>query len=392
MANLTESATWVNDVYRIDENDPVQGWDGSTLGISNQQADALAKRTQWLKSKVDLGRRITTIESWAPLASGDLKTLTPTDLKGKLLRVDVSDYDAEALLPVASSVADGGNIQISIEPGAGHQFLNSNGKVVNLQTSPGDDMIDLESGQTINDLILNPLTILNVFKLNSTTYLVHSTHKVEDCPKGMIMAWPVNSPPYGWLECNGASISRAAYAALFANIGVVFGSASGTHFNIPDLRGQFIRGWDNGRGVDTDGFTLQATTTNGSANITNADTSGLSVGMTISGTGIPGGATITAITNASTFVISANATATGNLIVLTVAKVRLFGSFQADVLKQHAHRIATAANQSNNAAPNDSKVSDWEGSGNTLTTDNVQPIGGYETRPKNVALMYCIKY
>lgn len=392
MANLTETATWVNNVYRIDENDPVQGWDGSTLGISNEQADALAKRTQWLKARVDLGRRITAIEPWAPSAPSELKTLTPSDLQGKLLRVDVSTYDAEALLPVASSVADGGNMQISVEAGAGHQFLNSNGRVINLQTSPGDQMIDLESGQTLNDYILNPSTILNIFKLNSNTYLIHSVHKLEDCPKGMIMAWPVNSPPYGWLECNGASISRAAYAALFANIGVVFGSASGTHFNLPDLRGQFIRGWDNGRGVDTDAFTLQATTTSGSANITNADTSGLSVGMTVSGTGVPGGATILSITNSTTFVISGNATASANLVVLTFAKTRAFGSSQADVLKQHTHRLATEANQLNNAGPNDSQISDWEGVGNTQTTDNVQPIGGYETRPKNVALMYCIKY
>ena len=57
--------------------------------------------------------------------------------------------------------------------------------------------------------------------------------------------------PTGWLECNGASLLRAGYPALFAAIGVIYGSADGTHFTLPDTRGEFIRGFDNGRGIDT---------------------------------------------------------------------------------------------------------------------------------------------
>lgn len=59
------------------------------------------------------------------------------------------------------------------------------------------------------------------------------------------------TPPSGWLKCNGAAVSRSTYAALFTAIGTQFGSGDGsTTFNVPDLRGEFVRGYDDGRGVD----------------------------------------------------------------------------------------------------------------------------------------------
>lgn len=61
------------------------------------------------------------------------------------------------------------------------------------------------------------------------------------------------SPPNGWLPCNGDAVSRVDHSALFAAIGTTFGAGDGsTTFNLPDLRGEFIRGWDDSRGVDTD--------------------------------------------------------------------------------------------------------------------------------------------
>ncbi|KKI11992.1 hypothetical protein XA67_22045 [Comamonas thiooxydans] len=57
--------------------------------------------------------------------------------------------------------------------------------------------------------------------------------------------------PTGWLECNGAAISRATYGTLFAAIGTNYGAGDGaTTFNLPDLRGEFLRGADRGRGID----------------------------------------------------------------------------------------------------------------------------------------------
>lgn len=59
------------------------------------------------------------------------------------------------------------------------------------------------------------------------------------------------TPPPGWLHCNGAAISRTAYAALYADIAAFCGPGDGvTTFTLPDLRGEFFRGWDAGRGID----------------------------------------------------------------------------------------------------------------------------------------------
>lgn len=57
--------------------------------------------------------------------------------------------------------------------------------------------------------------------------------------------------PSGYLELNGAAISRTTYATLFSKIGTIGGSGDGsTTFNLPDMRGVVPRGFDNGRGLD----------------------------------------------------------------------------------------------------------------------------------------------
>ena len=71
-------------------------------------------------------------------------------------------------------------------------------------------------------------------------------------PTGAVFAFAMNAPPTGYLECDGTAVSRTTYADLFAVIGTTFGVGDGsTTFNLPELRGEFVRGWDNGRGVDT---------------------------------------------------------------------------------------------------------------------------------------------
>ncbi|MGV2141359.1 phage tail protein [Agrobacterium sp. 16-2014-1-2a] len=70
-------------------------------------------------------------------------------------------------------------------------------------------------------------------------------------PTGSVTIWSANSAPTGFLICNGAAISRTTYAALFAIVGTTYGAGNGTTtFNIPDLRGLFVRGFDAGRGLD----------------------------------------------------------------------------------------------------------------------------------------------
>lgn len=75
---------------------------------------------------------------------------------------------------------------------------------------------------------------------------------VEVQPPGMVAHFANFTAPEGWLICNGQAVSRTLYSDLFAAIGVVYGSGDGnTTFNLPDLRGEFIRGLDSGRGVDS---------------------------------------------------------------------------------------------------------------------------------------------
>lgn len=70
-------------------------------------------------------------------------------------------------------------------------------------------------------------------------------------PSGCVMAFAGTTAPTGWLECNGSAVSRTTYLALFSAIATTYGIGDGSStFNLPDMRGEFLRGWDHGRGVD----------------------------------------------------------------------------------------------------------------------------------------------
>ncbi|HBM7610037.1 TPA: phage tail protein [Enterobacter asburiae] len=60
-------------------------------------------------------------------------------------------------------------------------------------------------------------------------------------PAGFPLPWPAATPPTGWLKCNGAAFDKVKYPKL----AVIYPSG-----NLPDLRGEFLRGWDDGRGVN----------------------------------------------------------------------------------------------------------------------------------------------
>jgi len=74
---------------------------------------------------------------------------------------------------------------------------------------------------------------------------------LEKVPAGAVQFFAMAAAPTGWLKANGAEISRAAYSTLFAAIGTLYGIGDGAlTFNIPDMRGQFARAWDDSKGVD----------------------------------------------------------------------------------------------------------------------------------------------
>lgn len=68
---------------------------------------------------------------------------------------------------------------------------------------------------------------------------------------GTVLPFAGSSAPTGWLLCDGSAVSRSSYPNLFAKIGTTYGAGDGTTtFNLPDTRGEFIRGLDAGRGID----------------------------------------------------------------------------------------------------------------------------------------------
>jgi len=115
-------------------------------------------------------------------------------------------------------------------------------------------------------------------------------------PSGAVFWFASDSAPSGYLECDGSLVSRSTYSALFGVVGETFGSGDGsTTFKLPDLRGEFVRGWDDGRGVDSGrsfGSAQSASTNNvsefgvvggngaGSATIPDDGTYSSAVGMT----------------------------------------------------------------------------------------------------------------
>lgn len=230
----------------------------------------------------------------------------------------------------------------------------------------------LENG-TINDLIIGEnkaysnQKINNLFETNTYTHpsshdasmINESTTKrfVSDTekdswnakldassrtPAGTIITFASATAPTGYLKANGALLSRTTYSALFAAIGTTFGVGDGsTTFALPDLRGYFPRGWDDGRGIDTS---------------------------------------------------------------------RVFGSSQNDGYLNHAHTASSSSSShshlgygANGSGPlegiqraylNYANTTSLENSGahtHTITV-NASTTGATETRPKNIALLYCIKY
>ena len=147
---------------------------------------------------------------------------------------------------------------------------------------------------------------------------------VNAVPVGAVNTFAMNVPPTGWLACDGSLVSRTTYSSLFSIVGATYGSGDGsTTFKIPDLRGEFVRGWDDGRGVDTG---------------------------------------------------------------------RGFGTSQTDDFKSHTHTGTTPQGAT--------WLSAFQGSGGTWPnerlgndgTASTDSTGGTETRPRNIALLYCIKF
>lgn len=81
------------------------------------------------------------------------------------------------------------------------------------------------------------------------TDIENAVNAGASAPAGSITMYGATTAPSGWLLCDGASVLRGDYPALFAVIGTTFGSVDGTHFNVPDLRSRSPLGTGQGSGL-----------------------------------------------------------------------------------------------------------------------------------------------
>lgn len=147
----------------------------------------------------------------------------------------------------------------------------------------------------------------------------------DSTPIGSIHWFAMSAAPTGFLECSGAILPINDYIDLYSAIGTTYNDGLSTQyynssnvltgFKIPDLRGEFVRGWDDGRGVDTG---------------------------------------------------------------------RVFGTFQEDMFESHTH----TSNTTTGTQRVEGNARDAAAASSSSTTG---ATGGTETRPRNVALLPCIK-
>ena len=189
----------------------------------------------------------------------------------------------------------------------------------------------------------------------------YARNAANGVPVGSIMpfAGTLDKIPPGWLACNGASVLISDYPQLYDVIGNAWGH-SGSHFNLPDLRGVFMRGVDHGRGQDPD--------RGGRSHSNNGGNTGDNV-----------------------------------------------GSYQYHAFKQHNHGAdcSTNGNHNHKYRTNDQGSEDGDGASNWNTTDGgegtfhdfyvehagnhnhtitIHNSGANETRPVNVYVEYIVKY
>ena len=111
--------------------------------------------------------------------------------------------------------------------------------------------------------------------INVKRHFVFSTDfEVDDTPTGVVypFAGPIANIPAGYLLCNGASLLRASYPALFSAIGTIYGAADGSHFNLPDYRDRMMIGaYQDDSGVPKTNVTGALTASGGNITLTHSN-------------------------------------------------------------------------------------------------------------------------
>lgn len=319
MANLSEMSRWEAGIYQWETSDPVQG---GPNGIDNRPTRELANRTRWLYD--ELGRVKARMDD-----PNFYKSITVSDSKAL--------FDANNYLQIGADAAGGyirnkkTNKGIQIKNDGTLQYDGSDIITARKVSHSPDDytVATVPSSFALNKAFDNSIKRGGAIGLGGAAHqiaigwdtpglIARVDNNVMNVgvPVGAVAYFAQDVPPFGWLKANGAAVSRTVYANLFAAIGERYGRGDGrTTFNLPDLRGEFIRSWDDGREIDRN---------------------------------------------------------------------RVLGSWQADEFRSHSHGIGVNRMSDTDRGSNPSTVS-------VDTVGQTDPAGGIETRPRNIALLACIK-
>ena len=231
-----------------------------------------------------------------------------------------------------------------------------NGLPLRFQDSSGSPFVALQAPSSLNGSLTFTLPAVDG---NSGEFLktdgngVLSFSIVQGVPSGSVFCMAVDVVPSGYLECDGSAVSRTTYAALFAVVGVSYGVGDGSStFNVPDLRGEFIRGFDNGKGTDS-GRAIASS--QGGSNLSHSHTATSTSSVTDSGHFHS-----TNVDNSNLFPANGG----------TTIGFGGGGSYPAT-------NFGTMANATTGVT--------------VATSTSVANDGGSETRPRNIAMMYIIK-
>lgn len=202
--------------------------------------------------------------SYSLYTAGSLRTLLRGDFEGNkwISCLSGSDYTIKSIGGSSSTVAI---IAFYITSNT-IQFMHSGGNIISLAVWDGSYKSSFGLFETIGTKVTTETTPSTIEVVTITPkdgssvgsaskkfqfgyFNALETDRINLLPAGMVMAFPVNKTPEGWLKCEGGAISRTTYSHLFEAIGTTYGAGNGsTTFNLPDFRGRFLRGYGGNSG------------------------------------------------------------------------------------------------------------------------------------------------
>lgn len=231
-----------------------------TLSITKTYADGN------ILTEADLDNIRTSIQTWANTTKLDDTNIQANGISPDKLDIADSEYlefgtGNDGRIGVISddlvveNVTSDKDIIFKVNDGgvSGTEVCRMNGDASEILMAAGKNINLNTTGKVINSAAPS-----------AGTDLVNKTYADSLLPTGTILAYAVATAPSGFLLCDGSQVSRTTYATLFALIGITAGQGDGsTTFNVPDLRGRFLRGRDAAAGRDPDAATRTAMNTGG---------------------------------------------------------------------------------------------------------------------------------